>query len=229
MPVLNASLACQSDLPNWLDHGCYNVAQKHVLPQGPRNDFVDGTLNSVSRHFEKMDLRRAQVINQVDKKFIACLLEPSMSPNGVDPPDEDFTGPTLVLIDQHAADERVRVERFLKDLCIGFLHNRANRDIPAAGIQLRELSPPVPILLTIHEAQRLERSTQIRQAFSHWGFYFGNLLSLNTPTHTESDAGYMQAWVQNIPKVVGEKVRNPITSLVSINRPPPLILATTWR
>lgn len=46
-----------------------------------------------------------KVIGQVDSKFIAVLLHPKQH---------------LVLFDQHAADERVRVENLFKGKCFSF-------------------------------------------------------------------------------------------------------------
>ena len=123
-----------------------------------------------SRRFQKDDLRNAQVIDQVDRKFIACRIDDSSA--GIAAPRR-----TLVLIDQHAADERVRVERFLKELCLGYLSNvnadsgELKNEVTNDGLRLRDLSPPVPILLARHEERQL-RDLSIRRGFQHWGFHF---------------------------------------------------------
>lgn len=60
--------------------------------------------------FSKKGLNAAKVVSQVDKKFILiCVNE---SPNTNDREDAEL----LVLVDQHAADERIRVEGLLADL-----------------------------------------------------------------------------------------------------------------
>lgn len=56
----------------------------------------------------KQDLGKAEVVAQVDQKFILVKL-----------PTSDQTGTVLTLIDQHAADERCRVERLFGDLFKG--------------------------------------------------------------------------------------------------------------
>lgn len=52
----------------------------------------------------RLDLQQATVLDQVDGKFILCSASPSPSAN-----------PVLFCIDQHAADERYRLERLLED------------------------------------------------------------------------------------------------------------------
>ncbi|KAH0587870.1 hypothetical protein H2248_006625 [Termitomyces sp. 'cryptogamus'] len=167
---------------------------------------------SVKHHyrFRKEDLRRAVVINQVDTKFIACLIEDHTEDDDAESsptPSPRTRGQVLILIDQHAADERIRVERFLNDLCSGFLcrRNGENADL---GIQTKALSPPLPVLLTLHEAQRLSESSEVREAFRCWGFQFD---LRKTPLEVSSDddssdSGYTQVLVESIPKVVGDKL-----------------------
>ncbi|KAJ7437820.1 hypothetical protein B0H11DRAFT_1753330, partial [Mycena galericulata] len=145
----------------------------------------------------------AKGCNQVDRKFIACLI--SNSSGGT-----DAAGRTVVLIDQHAADERVRVERFLKELCLGYLSNVNAGDDGGNFLRLRELSPPVPILLSRHEEGQL-RDLSIRQAFRHWGFLF---VDISEPGSCDpelgvdagSTSGYSQVFVRCIPEVIGDKL-----------------------
>ena len=86
----------------FIDHSCCN---KRGTPSHIRcNRRTSVSHEDVS--FTRDDLRSARVLGQVDAQFIACVL----------PPDPG----TVVLVDQHAADERVRVERFLRELCEGY-------------------------------------------------------------------------------------------------------------
>ncbi|KAJ6466703.1 hypothetical protein C8R47DRAFT_1179968 [Mycena vitilis] len=155
-----------------------------------------------SRRFRKDDLRNAQVINQVDCKFIACLIDDSSSASASWPR-------TLVLVDQHAADERVRVEKFLKELCLGYLSN-VNAGPTKDLLRRRDLNPPVPTLLTRQEVRQLcDIST--RRAFERWGFHFLDPavdFSSNPEQGVEagSASGYSQVFVQCIPEVVADKL-----------------------
>lgn len=58
----------------------------------------------------KAGLQDAQVIAQVDKKYILLRMHGLASPSRTEPE-------LLVILDQHAADERVRVERLFRELC----------------------------------------------------------------------------------------------------------------
>lgn len=147
----------------------------------------------------------------MDCKFIACVVGPDhIDPSGAAknneasedelPPD----GKTLVLIDQHAADERVRVERFLKAICRGFLSHQEG----SGGVEAMQLSPPVPVLLTRHEASRLVGLLNFQKAFESWGFRFSGLEETRArlDCETDLDGGYIQVLVCAIPEIVSEKV-----------------------
>ena len=153
---------------------------------GRESATVEGSLS-------KSDILNAEVINQVDRKFIACLV----NTNSSDVCREGASHHrTLVLVDQHAADERIRVEKFLQELCLGFSQT--------SSVGCRQLSPPVHILLTRHEASRLARSSDIRRVFERWGIRF---VDLPEEGRDSSDDDYVQVAVSTVPDVVSEKVR----------------------
>jgi DNA mismatch repair protein MLH3 len=182
-------------------HGCH---VSHRLEIGCDN---------LTLRFTRDDLRRAEIINQVDNKFIACRIIKRHHPvddGGREPyPDS----PILVLIDQHAADERVRVERFLKDLCLGYLHSQDQTDNNSASkyILTRELAPSHPVLLMQHEALTISQSQGIQESFRKWGVRFTELSKVisgsDGASESGSNIGYLQLHVSAIPEVIGDKVR----------------------
>lgn len=143
------------------------------------------------------ELSRAQALKQVDNKFIVCLVEGRVS--------EEFNASsdlskdsTLFLVDQHAADERIRVEMLLKDLCRSFL------SFGEATVTQRVLQPSKPILLTSKEKSQIFNEKDIRQAFSQWGF------TIEDTQHSSRDfehvGDYVQVYISAIPEVVADKV-----------------------
>jgi DNA mismatch repair protein MLH3 len=160
--------------------------------------------------FRKEDLQNARIVNQVDRKFIACLVGLEHGPAEVNVSSEEASPPadgkTLILIDQHAADERVRVERFLKKICNGFLCHQEG----SGCVEMRQLSPPVPVLLTEREASRLSEVLAYQKTFESWGFQFSSLQDIGVTseidTEPDGNAGYTQVFVSAIPEVVSEKV-----------------------
>ncbi|KDQ64416.1 hypothetical protein JAAARDRAFT_187743 [Jaapia argillacea MUCL 33604] len=193
IPALDLSLSVSLDPPPKATAGynCTVISDSHGHP------FSDGADNSTQ--FTNTDLQNAQIINQVDRKFIACLL-PSAQ-------DQVTESRSLVLIDQHAADERVRVETFLKDLCLGFL-----RHGNGSGVETKYLDPAVPVLLTRYEATRLARSEDYQLAFEKWGFTFDGLNAIASSEPEISDCidgpdqTYIQILARTVPEVVSQKL-----------------------
>ena len=149
-----------------------------------------------SSSFDKRSLEEAHVLGQVDSKFIACLLEVV---DGESEGSSNCDSRALVLIDQHAADERIRVERFLKALCIGY----QDRDV-GGGVQKRILQTPVPVLLTKFERDRLMENETMRKAFEGWGLDV-DVCALSDET-TDNDEGYGSVYFTSVPEVVADKV-----------------------
>jgi len=189
-------------------HGCYkktNYVQDALSKLENLEVLCD---NSVHR-FSKDDIRHAQVISQVDRKFIACRF-PKRSNGHVSPQEHGYTSAqastVLVLIDQHAADERVRVERFLKELFLGSLNSQDEK----GGVRTRVLNPPRPILLTQHEALMIKRSQDDREMLRKWGVGFAELSKVipdsDSPSESGCSTGYTQLLVSSIPEVVSDKV-----------------------
>lgn len=191
----------------------------------------------VSR-FTKADLRGAEVLGQVDRKFIVCVI--ANKPQRANDEGEGelldeaagagaFPEKSLVLIDQHAADERVRVERLMAELCLDMPdHTTEAQDqtLPTSytGSRRRVLEPPVLVLLTSPEVDTLSRNTDIKNAFSRWGIEFASFGESKPERHDESamdflstklrakddamDHGYAQVAVKTVPEVVADKVRS---------------------
>jgi DNA mismatch repair protein MLH3 len=139
------------------------------------------------------------VINQLDRKFILCAVDEI---KGSDDSRQEADNPRrmLVLVDQHAASERVRVEGFLKTLCQNFLDFEGNG---SQSPDLVELDPPRAILLSRKEASTL-RSTQ--SMLGRWSLGLSWPESKSRNQSIDQDE-YEQFLVHSVPRVVSEKVR----------------------
>ncbi len=139
------------------------------------------------------------VINQLDRKFIVCAVDETKES---DDSCQESGNPRrmLVLIDQHAASERVRVEGFLRTLCHNFLNFEGNGSQSADHV---ELDPPRAILLSKREASIL-RSTQ--SILGRWCFELSWPESESCNQSVDQDK-YEQFLVHSVPRVVSEKVR----------------------
>jgi len=189
-----------------------------------RFDAFDSGYDTASHRFTKDDLRHAEVINQVDRKFIACRIVKCSIDSAHGTAGDYVPQPAegiVILIDQHAADERVRVERFLKELCLGFLGSLDGTEVnPSRGVRVRELTPPRPILLTQHEVISVKGSQGVRELLCKWGIRMAEpSLSNAVPgsdgaSNSESggSTGYSQLLISAIPDIVGDKVS--LTSIV---------------
>ncbi|XP_029900958.1 DNA mismatch repair protein Mlh3 isoform X1 [Myripristis murdjan] len=96
--------------------------------------------------FSKAMIHSMKVIHQVDKKFLACLI----NTRDQEPANTDTEGNLLVLVDQHAAHERVRLENLVAD---------SYEDDPDAPGERRLCSstilPPLEISVTEEELRLL--------------------------------------------------------------------------
>lgn len=136
-----------------------------------------------SSKFSKEGLGNARVIGQVDCKFVACSLSSDSTDEGE---------PVLVLIDQHAADERVRVERFLMELCNGAVQG---------GAESAALDAKKGVVLTRDEATLLQQD-EVLQELRRWGLHVESVAIMETLT-----AKWVQVDVLAVPALLRDKVR----------------------
>lgn len=92
--------------------------------------------------FTKEMIHSMQVLQQVDNKFIACLMSTKTEENG------EAGGNLLVLVDQHAAHERVRLEQLIID--------SYEKQQPQGSGRKKLLSSTIspPLEITVTEEQR---------------------------------------------------------------------------
>ncbi|CAE6459862.1 unnamed protein product [Rhizoctonia solani] len=139
-----------------------------------------------SKTFSRQDLHNSEVIAQVDTKFIACVFRITAASERI-----------LVLVDQHAADERVRAERYLKRLCTGFIQDK---------VDVFRFDSPIKILLARREAEILARP-DLLNALSRWGL----CIDIRVPSafdgrNLTEGQDFCQAEVLFVPDVVSKRL-----------------------
>ncbi|KAI0265216.1 hypothetical protein BC834DRAFT_880631 [Gloeopeniophorella convolvens] len=181
-------------VPEYATHPADITGHNH-----PSNDLHHE--QSIMLRLQRSDLARMEVLSQLDRKFIVCAI------NALEVEKEgrhEMGGPNrmLFLVDQHAASERIRVEGFLKTLCLHFLGQNSGVSQDVFRIQL---TPARPVLLRRREAATLVAREEVRSGLERWGF------DLRWPelVHYDQDADLevpQQILVHSIPQVVSEKL-----------------------
>ncbi|KAL8711646.1 MAG: hypothetical protein Q9220_004056 [cf. Caloplaca sp. 1 TL-2023] len=186
--------------------------------------FTEASFSTPAK-LSKAALKNAKIISQLEKKFILVLLNPS--------PSDFDSQPILTLIDQHAADERIRIENLLTDLCtapstitLQLTASYAHKPTIATSLL------PKPLKFVIQPQEHSLFATHA-QHFAHWGI----LYDLHPPSsHTSESTTHLS--VKFLPPVIAERCRLEPKLLIDILRtevwkvhehppPPPLSSSTT--
>lgn len=147
-----------------------------------------------SNRFEEIkihtsNLKEAIVIGQIDNKFILVVVPPNES---VYPLTSSGGKDILLLIDQHAADERVKVEELYQQICTS-----------------KPLTLSEPIIFYISQEESLMFS-RYRDYFSAWNINYDILNSTTKCTTTEIEFDYessLKLSVNAVPTLVAERCR----------------------
>jgi DNA mismatch repair protein MLH3 len=143
--------------------------------------------------FTAKDLADAEVLGQVDRKFVACAIR-----------RHSQEGDVLILVDQHAADERIRVERFLQEYCEGALaFGGMDANMAVEGMELATLQPSALVLLSRREADLLY-TAEVRDHLRRWGFEVDE--RKGPPASDKGEDGRCQVGVSVVPKLLENKV-----------------------
>lgn len=177
--------------------------------------FVTDSSGLISATLSKKALRDAHVIAQVEKKFI--LVRMRLYPQkGFWGKSALVTDQVLVLVDQHAADERVRVEGLLSDLCT---QSRLRDNVkfpcvhPVSRIETTVLARSI-----VFEIQEREYSLFTIHAthFADWGILY-NLHLPNAEDAAETSPGYKLA-IKTLPGGIAERCRMDAKALIELMR-----------
>ncbi|XP_054758647.2 DNA mismatch repair protein Mlh3-like [Lytechinus pictus] len=105
--------------------------------------------------FTKGMFASMKVLGQVDKKFIACLVNSDYEKNPAGEPN------LLILVDQHAAHERIRLEMLTQDAYTSHCDNPDDSNADQTRcIRTSDVTPALPISLSSSELRLLEAYPQ---------------------------------------------------------------------
>ncbi|KAH9492887.1 hypothetical protein Btru_032551 [Bulinus truncatus] len=135
--------------------------------------------------FSKDMLKNVKVIGQVDKKFIACLINTKASLSRGSRATNSDDNTLLVLFDQHAVHERIRLEQFTQD----------NYEV-IDGVktqQIKKSDLPEPLLMTV-DIDDLRIMKTFSQEFNRIGIVF-----------TTDPTCRNQIYINTVPNCLAEK------------------------
>ena len=156
--------------PEWTDTHTQSILHGHhyTCTQAAIDHAFQVSATSSTGRLSKSGLQKARVIAQVDRKFILARMPAAASPEG-EVGGEDM----LVVIDQHAADERCRIEALMADFCLppspspelrGMVH-----DDLAPRVRVERLEKNIIFEVAGPESELLE---QHRRHFADWGVLY---------------------------------------------------------
>ena len=171
--------------------------------------------SSFATRLSKENLTTATAIAQVDKKFILVRMDASSVTKDFEH-SKSSPKQLLVLIDQHAADERIRVEELLVDLC----------EAPTPGTRktsssLNQTSAVKTTLLQKSitfqiQAQEHRLFTTYCSHFAYWGILFDLSAPVQGPTAVKSPA--CKLTVRTLPAAIAERCRIDPKMLIELLR-----------
>ncbi|KAM3072553.1 DNA mismatch repair protein [Clarireedia jacksonii] len=188
--------------------------QHHHCAQIDIENALKDTSSGLNGSISKEALRNAEIISQVDKKFILAKIPTRFS-------TDDSTNSLLVIIDQHAADERIRIESLLAE----FLNYPLSAPASVlSSVNTSLLEKPLSFDISSKDAE-LFRSEKFH--FSYWGLIYSQ------PTQTRLTITHLPPLISARlianPKLLIHILRTEIYSYREHpTHHPPVSSASTW-
>jgi DNA mismatch repair protein MLH3 len=200
-----------NNVPHWL-------SQQRCFHFG--GDTSPNTLPISTSKLSKESLAGAGVVAQVDKKFILI-----KTPNThITTTTEDAPKSLLVLVDQHAADERIRVETLFRELCSPTsLSCSSYRSKLGYTAKVASAILEKPIKFTISQHERIH-FTMHAERFAFWGILFDTAETIDMPERTGATRETpCLLSVTSLPTTIAERCRTDVELLISFLR------STVWK
>jgi DNA mismatch repair protein MLH3 len=168
---------------------------------------INPTFDQISKtnasKLTKSALKIAKVIAQVDRKFILITME--VEENG------EVEKTILVAVDQHAADERCRVEKLLDELCTPSSDAQdQNPDNAGHPPSIKSANLPTPLIFRISKREG-ESFTLHAAHFERWGILFDI-------THPQDIEEKSDLTVRALPPVISQRLAQQPNNIISLLR-----------
>ncbi len=177
-------------------HGCSNLVFK-----GPGETSSVALPGRISRRA----LQNAEVVAQVEAKFVLCKVPRDTA--GSDTAEMEKEGYLLVLIDQHAADERWRVEELIKSYFIA--------EQGSWKPQTELLERPLRFDLPAQEGELLIR---FKNHFKYWGIYFETFVLEEKKAQPIQKRPAVKVEIRSLPPSILERCRLESRLLIDLIR-----------
>ncbi|KAG8164009.1 hypothetical protein KVR01_005927 [Diaporthe batatas] len=191
------------DVPDVLDIDV-KAGGRHGLPAISMGSHHEATAMGLQGRISRAGLCRAELVAQVDNKFILVKLPLDQVNKNQTNPQALSASSSMVLIDQHAADERCRVEGLMNDY---FVYNASCKTWEAVTELL-----PKPLVFELSGPDR-DVLCQSQAHFAHWGICYdvetpgpGRSLASKNPETTEAVRKARVA-VRSLPPAILERCR----------------------
>ena len=196
------------------DHGHHH--SRHGCSRIDIDKAFNQTSTGGSSRLSREGLQNAEVIAQVDKKFILVKMRDTTRAG-------DACAGLLVLIDQHAADERVQVESLLSQLCSPAREGPGYQSKLGYQAQVASVVLDKPTQFAISPHERTHFTTHAAR-FAAWGILYDVLqttASVSFPSTADKEK-YVLA-VTALPAVISERCKADPKVLISFLR------STVWK
>jgi DNA mismatch repair protein MLH3 len=180
------------------------------------SDYFAASGHGTGSKLSKASLRNAKVISQVDAKFILCSM-----------PSTDGNSQTLVLVDQHAASERVILERLLADLYAPIDANSTSARLRtntgcSSTVATTLLGIPLVFELTANESELLRAQAPL---FAKYGILYDLHVTSQSRAHHTLSAKALPPGIAErcklFPKLLIDLLRSEIWARVESGKPIP--------
>lgn len=169
-------------------------------------------VRGAGQRFTREDLGGAEFVAQVDRKFLLVKMRGRAELDHEEGGEADGRVETLVMVDQHAASERVRVEKLLEKLCGKVARGEEVELWPFVEGGKEGAADGRGCAVLVSAAEAVQAAERIEN-FARWGIGLDlpskSALSSTQPANDDSPprGDYVQIHLTSVPLIVSDRLR----------------------